>query len=89
MAFIVPGGESRGEGQAARAGARSLGASWACEHCGSAVLGAGKAQEALGWFLWDFPLSSEPHGNGGSLRGAETLLRFRPVALLLCLPLVQ
>ena len=42
MAFIVPGGESRGEGQAARAGARSRGASWACEHCGSAVLGAGK-----------------------------------------------
>lgn len=28
-------------------------------------------------------LSSQPCGNGGSLRGAETLLRFRPVVLLL------
>ena len=29
-----------------------------------------------------FP-SSQPHGNGGSLQGAEILLRFRPIALLL------
>ena len=30
-----------------------------------------------------FP-SSQPHGNGGSLQGAEILLRFRPAALLFC-----
>ena len=30
-------------------------------------------------------LSSQPQGNRGSLRGAEILLRFRPMALLLCL----
>ena len=60
-----------------------------CENCGSAVLGEGKAREDLGWE----PLGPCPrphsHVEMEALQGAETLLRFRPVALLLCLSPLQ
>ena len=56
-----------------------------CENCGSAVLGEGKAQKALGWV----PLGpcSYPHSyvEMEVLQGAETLLRFMPTTLLLWL----
>ena len=55
-----------------------------CENCGCAVLGEGKAREDLGWE----PLGPCPrphsHVEMEALQGTETLLRFRPVALLLC-----
>ena len=44
-------------GQATRVGARSREAWCICENCDSAVLGEGKAQEALGWV----PLGHCPH----------------------------
>lgn len=63
----------------------TVGSHEGCGNCGSAVLGEGKAQEALGWV----PLGPCPqpysHVEMEALRGGETLLRFRLTALLLCL----
>ena len=56
-----------------------------CGNCGSAVLGEGKAQEALGWVLLGPCPHPYSHVEMEALRGAETLLRFRPMALHLCL----
>ena len=56
-----------------------------CGNCGSAVLGEGKAQEALGWVLLGPCPHPYSHVEMEALRGAETLLRFRPTTLLLWL----
>ena len=62
-----------------------IGSHEGCENCGSAVLGEGKAQEALGWV----PLGPCPHPHSyvemEVLQGAETLLKFMPTTLLLWL----
>lgn len=76
----VEGIQGRGE-QTARVGARARGASWACENCDSAVLGEGKAQETLGWLPQGPCPHPHSHVETEALRGVESLLRFRAMAL--------